>query len=285
MKSEEKVVRHIVNWLKNYKENSKMKGFVIGVSGGIDSAVTSTLCAMTGIPVLCLEMEIRQQKKQISDALNHISWLKEKYRNVTHHSISLTSVFENFIEKLPQTDKSEKKLLSLANTRSRLRMTTLYYFSTLNQFLVVGTGNKVEDFGVGFYTKYGDGGVDLSPIADLLKSQVYMIAKYLNIDKSILNALPTDGLWDDGRSDIDQLGINYNQIEWAMNKIESKHDLKKMTNEELNIIEILIPFILSFLTAFLTLKLMVKYIYVFGFTPYVIYRICLGIILLIIAYS
>ena len=238
MKSEEKVVRHIVNWLKNYKENSKMKGFVIGVSGGIDSAVTSTLCAMTGIPVLCLEMEIRQQKKQISDALNHISWLKEKYRNVTHHSISLTSVFENFIEKLPQTEKSEKKLLSLANTRSRLRMTTLYYFSTLNQFLVVGTGNKVEDFGVGFYTKYGDGGVDLSPIADLLKSQVYMIAKYLNIDKSILNALPTDGLWDDGRSDIDQLGINYNQIEWAMNKIENNHDLKKMTNEELDIIEI-----------------------------------------------
>ena len=242
MKSEEKVVKHIVNWLKKYKENSKMKGFVIGVSGGIDSAVTSTLCAMTGMPVLCLEMEIHQKKKQISDALNHISWLEEKYENVTHYSLSLTSVFKKFIEKLPQTDKKEKKLLSLANTRSRLRMTTLYYFSTLNQLLVVGTGNKVEDFGVGFYTKYGDGGVDLSPIADLLKSQVYIIAKHLKIDKSIQNAIPTDGLWDDGRSDIDQLGINYNQIEWAMNKIQNKDDLKKIAAEEIDVIEIYLKY-------------------------------------------
>ena len=139
MKSEEKVVRHIVNWLKNYKENSKMKGFVIGVSGGIDSAVTSTLCAMTGIPVLCLEMEIRQQKKQISDALNHISWLKEKYRNVTHHSISLTSVFENFIEKLPQTDKSEKKLLFINFPRKREKKIVVINFTWMFSSLMTST--------------------------------------------------------------------------------------------------------------------------------------------------
>jgi len=239
---EEKVVKYIVDWLKKYNEKSKMKGFVIGVSGGIDSAVTSTLCAMTGIPVLCLEMEIYQKKKQISDARNHISWLEKKYKNVTHHNVSLTSVFENFIDKVPKTIKKEKHMLSLANTRSRLRMTMLYYFSTLNQLLVVGTGNKVEDFGVGFYTKYGDGGVDLSPIADLLKSQVYLIAKYLKINESIQSAIPTDGLWDDGRSDVDQLGINYNQIEWAMNKIEKNEDISELTADKKKIIEIYLKY-------------------------------------------
>ncbi len=242
MKSPEKVVKHIINWLKKYAKQSEMKGFVVGVSGGIDSAVTSTICAMTGLPLLCLEMEIYQQKKQVSDARNHISWLEKKFNNVTHHNLSLTSVFENFIEKLPKTDKKEKALLSLANTRSRLRMTTLYYFSTLNELLVIGTGNKVEDFGVGFFTKYGDGGVDLSPIADLLKSQVYEIAKYLKINDSIQNAIPTDGLWDDGRSDLDQLGLNYDQIEWAMDKIESKESINEMSEEESRIMKIYLKY-------------------------------------------
>ncbi len=242
MKSQEKVVKYIVNWLKKYAKQSEMKGFVVGVSGGIDSAVTSTICAMTGFPLLCLEMEIYQQKKQISDARNHIAWLEKKFKNVTHHNLSLTSVFENFIKKLPKTNKKEKALLSLANTRSRLRMTTLYYFSTLNKFLVVGTGNKVEDFGVGFFTKYGDGGVDLSPIADLFKSQVYEIAKYLKINESIQNAIPTDGLWDDGRSDSDQLGLSYDQIEWAMEKIENKECISEMSEEESKIMEIYLKY-------------------------------------------
>ena len=220
---EEKVVKYIVDWLKKYNEKSKMKGFVIGVSGGIDSAVTSTLCAMTGIPVLCLEMEIYQKKKQISDARNHISWLEKKYKNVTHHNVSLTSVFENFIDKVPKTIKKEKHMLSLANTRSRLRMTMLYYFSTLNQLLVVGTGNKVEDFGVGFYTKYGDGGVDISPIADCNKTEVWELGKELGILKEIIDAPPTDGLWDDGRTDEGQLGFNYNELEEAMINPDSPH--------------------------------------------------------------
>ena len=169
MKSPEKVIEHIVSWLNEYRTRSNMNGFVVGVSGGVDSAVTSTLCALTEAPVICLEMEIHQEGNQVSRANEHIKWLENKFSNVSHHNLSLSVVFDSFVNELPPTDLKEEQLLSLANTRARLRMSTLYYFAALNRYLVAGTGNKIEDFGVGFYTKYGDGGVDLSPIADLFK--------------------------------------------------------------------------------------------------------------------
>ncbi len=219
MKSPEKVITHIVSWLKEYAENAQMKGFVIGVSGGVDSAVTSTLCAKTGFPVICLEMNIHQQENQVSRAKNHIKWLEDHFPNVSHHSLSLTEVFESFKTMLPPTDQHEQEFLSLANTRARLRMSTLYYFAALERCLVAGTGNKVEDFGVGFYTKYGDGGVDLSPIADLMKSDVFALAKALGVNKEIQEAAPTDGLWGDDRTDEDQLGASYDELEWAMRNV------------------------------------------------------------------
>lgn len=212
----EKVIIHIVQWLKDYATNAKMKGFVVGVSGGIDSAVTSTLCAKTGLDVLCLEMPIHQSSKQVSRANNHIDWLQEHYPNVQRQPVNLTSVFDSLIEVLPDVADEESRFMSLANTRARLRMTTLYYFAALRGYLVAGTGNKVEDFGVGFYTKYGDGGVDLSPIADLLKTEVYEIANYLGVNEEIIQAAPTDGLWGDNRTDEDQIGASYPELEWAM---------------------------------------------------------------------
>ena len=242
MKTPEKVVNHIVEWLKDYLSNSKMKGFVVGVSGGIDSAVTSTLCSLTNAPVLCLEMEIHQSTDQVSRALKHIDWLENQFDNVSHYKFSLTGVFDEFVTDLPSTDKKEEQLLSLANTRARLRMTTLYYFAALHRYLVAGTGNKVEDFGVGFYTKYGDGGVDLSPIADLLKSEVYEIAKYLNVIEAIQKAAPTDGLWSDNRTDEEQMGANYNDLEWAMEELERNPSLKELNQKQLEIIEIYLNF-------------------------------------------
>ena len=232
MKSPEKVIDHIVKWLANYVNTSKMKGFVVGVSGGIDSALTSTLCAKTGLPVLCLEMEIHQHSEQVSRATKHIAWLEENFPNVTHHSLSLTQTFETFKTILPHTDLEDQQFLSLANTRARFRMTTLYYFAALNRYLVAGTGNKVEDFGVGFYTKYGDGGVDLSPIADLMKSQVFSLAKQLNVIQEIQQAPPTDGLWGDNRTDEDQLGASYYELEWAMeNKTKDPRNFTKREQE------------------------------------------------------
>jgi NAD+ synthase len=242
MKTPEKVVNHIVEWLKDYLKNSKMNGFVVGVSGGIDSAVTSTLCSLTNAPVLCLEMEIHQDPSQVSRAQKHIDWLEGKFDNVTHHNISLTGIFDGFVSGLPNTDRKEEQLLSLANTRARLRMTTLYYFAALHRYLVAGTGNKVEDFGVGFYTKYGDGGVDLSPIADLLKSQIYEVAQSLDVIEEIQKAAPTDGLWSDNRTDEDQMGANYNDLEWAMGEIERNPSLKGLNQKQLNIIEIYMNF-------------------------------------------
>ena len=242
MKTPEKVVNNIVEWLKDYLSNSKMKGFVVGVSGGIDSAVTSTLCSLTNAPVLCLEMEIHQSTDQVSRALKHIDWLENQFDNVSHYKFSLTGVFDEFVTDLPSTDKKEEQLLSLANTRARLRMTTLYYFAALHRYLVAGTGNKVEDFGVGFYTKYGDGGVDLSPIADLLKSEVYEIAKYLNVIEAIQKAAPTDGLWSDNRTDEEQMGANYNDLEWAMEELERNPSLKELNQKQLEIIEIYLNF-------------------------------------------
>lgn len=212
----EKVINHIVNWLKDYAVNAKVNGFVLGVSGGIDSAVTSTLCAKTGLPTLCLEMPIHQERSQINRALNHIEWLKGNFSNVSMQQVNLTAVFDSLVKSFPTVDNEEDRFMSLANTRARLRMTSLYYFASLNGYLVAGTGNKVEDFGVGFYTKYGDGGVDLSPIADLLKTEVYEIAKHLGINKEIIVAAPTDGLWGDDRTDEDQIGASYPELEWAM---------------------------------------------------------------------
>lgn len=212
----EKANAQIVGWLKDYALNAKVNGFVVGISGGVDSAVTSTLCAQTGLEVLCVEMPIHQAPNQVSRGREHIAQLKNRFLNVRNAEADLTSVFETFRKEVPDTGDDAKVSLALANSRARLRMTTLYYFAGIRGLLVAGTGNKVEDFGVGFFTKYGDGGVDLSPIADLMKSDVYALAAYLQIPESILKAAPTDGLFGDDRSDADQLGATYDELEWAM---------------------------------------------------------------------
>lgn len=212
----EKVVNHIVDWLKDYATKAKVNGFVVGISGGIDSAVTSTLCAKTGLDVLCLEMPIHQAESHVSRAHEHIAQLQKRFTNVQETRVDLTPVFEEFKTEVSLEGKQETVDMALANTRARLRMTTLYYHAGLLGRLVAGTGNKVEDFGVGFYTKYGDGGVDLSPIADLMKSEVYELGKYLEVPESIMEAAPSDGLFGDARSDEDQIGASYPELEWAM---------------------------------------------------------------------
>ena len=207
------VIDHIVQWLSRYLDQSGLKGFVVGVSGGIDSAVTSTLCALAGFPVKALNMPIHQAPDQVSRSANHILWLETRHANVEGVTVDLTPAFESLQGVLPAAIQDD---LSMANTRSRLRMLTLYGFSTHHRMLVAGTGNKVEDFGVGFFTKYGDGGVDLSPIADLMKSEVYALADTLGILNEIVQAAPTDGLWNDNRSDENQIGATYDELEWAM---------------------------------------------------------------------
>lgn len=234
----EKVNTHIVEWLKSYAENSKVNGFVIGISGGIDSAVTSTLCAQTGLKVICVEMPIHQAPSQVSRAKEHIEQLKSRFPNVSGAVADLTSVFETFKKEVPTTDNEKTVNLSLANTRARLRMTTLYYFAGIHGLLVAGTGNKVEDFGVGFYTKYGDGGVDLSPIADLMKSEVYQLGTYLKVPGSILTAAPTDGLFGDDRSDEDQLAASYDELEWAMLLTDSEITENTFSEREKEVIKI-----------------------------------------------
>ncbi|MGB0404397.1 MAG: NAD(+) synthase [Salibacteraceae bacterium] len=212
----DKVIDHIVAWLTGYAQKAHSKGFVIGVSGGVDSAVTSTLAAKTGLPLLCVEMPIHQDKTQVSRAQNHIEWLINNFPNVSRTEVDLTPVFDSMVNQLPEVKNEEERWMSLANTRARLRMTTLYYFAALNGYLVAGTGNKIEDFGIGFYTKYGDGGVDLSPIADLVKTEVFALGEELGISNEILVAPPTDGLWGDERTDEDQIGASYPELEWAM---------------------------------------------------------------------
>ncbi|MGS2727666.1 NAD(+) synthase [Psychroserpens sp. BH13MA-6] len=212
----EKVIDHIVKWLKDYANNAGMKGFVVGISGGIDSAVTSTLCAKTGLEVLCIEMPIHQAASHVSRAQEHIEQLKQRFQNVRDTRVDLTPVFEEFKTEVSLDGKQATVDMALANTRARLRMATLYYHAGLLGLLVAGTGNKVEDFGVGFYTKYGDGGVDLSPIADLLKSEVYQLGAFLDVPDSIMTAAPSDGLFGDARSDKDQIGASYPELEWAM---------------------------------------------------------------------
>ena len=217
MVKELETVDFISQWLKVYCDKAGMDGFTVGVSGGIDSAVTSTLCALTGKTVMLLELPIHQAQSQVSRAQEHIHWLKSKHPNVHSLSIDLTFSFESLKSSLPSFDvNQETRQLAEANTRARLRMSTLYYVAGMNRLLVAGTGNKIEDFGVGFYTKYGDGGVDVSPIADLMKSEVYAVARSLGICDSILSAAPTDGLWGDDRTDEDQLGASYDALEWAM---------------------------------------------------------------------
>lgn len=216
----DKVGEYIIDWLKTYATNAKVNGFVIGISGGIDSALTSTLCAKTGFPVLCVEMPIHQGENQVSRAKEHLSQLKKRFPKVSSIEVNLTNTFEEFKTVIPVVDNEATVNMSLANTRARLRMSTLYYLAGLHGFLVAGTGNKVEDFGVGFYTKYGDGGVDLSPIADLMKSEVYQLAAALGVPTSIQKAEPTDGLFGDSRTDEDQIGASYDELEWAMIQAE-----------------------------------------------------------------
>lgn len=241
MRFPEKVSKHIINWINEYLKNSQINGLVVGVSGGIDSALTSTLCAETGKKLICIEMPINQGKDQVSRSKKHIDWLKSKYPNVSSKLIDLDNTFDSFVKSVPENNSYEHEL-SLANSRSRLRMVTLYYFSALNKYIVAGTGNKVEDFGIGFYTKYGDGGVDISPIADLMKSEVKSLAKFLKINDEIIKAKPTDGLWGDARTDEEQIGANYDELEWAMNQLKKGNKSDDFNGRQKEVIEILIKF-------------------------------------------
>nr|WP_309758033.1 NAD(+) synthase [Flavobacterium sp.] len=234
----EKVNDHIVHWLKTYAENAKVNGFVIGISGGVDSAVTSTLCAQTGLQVLCVEMPIHQAQSHVTRGREHIQQLKNRFPNISSIEADVSSVFDTFTTVVPEIEDIAKLNLALANTRARLRMTTLYYFAGIHGLLVAGTGNKVEDFGVGFYTKYGDGGVDLSPIADLMKSEVFLLGSYLKVPESILTASPTDGLFGDDRTDEDQLGATYNELEWAMTQDEAGQTAASFSGRERVVFEI-----------------------------------------------
>ena len=206
--------QEISSWLKKYLLSNDLDSFVIGISGGIDSAVTSTLCAMTGCKTIVVTMPIHQNPIETDRGIEHCSWLEKKYNNIEILNIDLTDSYEQIKNSIPE---KFNKPLALANTRARIRMSILYLIAGSSKGIVVGTGNKIEDFGVGFFTKYGDGGVDISPIADLMKSEVYDLGYKLNIISSIMDAKPTDGLWDDGRTDEDQLGISYDELEWAMN--------------------------------------------------------------------
>jgi NAD+ synthase len=234
----ENVNNQIVNWLKDYATNANVNGFVVGVSGGIDSAVTSTLCAQTGFKTLCVELPIHQAQSHVDRKKEHISQLKTRFSNVESISIDLSQNFDLFKKTFPTSENEKLYHLSLANTRARLRMTTLYYLAGIHGLLVAGTGNKVEDFGVGFYTKYGDGGVDISPIADLMKSEVYQLGEFINVPNSILKAKPTDGLFGDDRSDEDQIGANYDELEWAMTQKELGKNINDFTNRERIVFEI-----------------------------------------------
>lgn len=212
------VIDHIISWISRYVEASGLPGpLVVGVSGGIDSAVTSALCAHTGRQVIALSMPIYQDPDLHSLSQRQLAWLAENFKNVRTHTLDLTPLFQSCERVFPENIQDA---LNMANARSRLRMVTLHAFAGHNKGLVVGTGNKVEDFGVGFFTKYGDGGVDISPIADLMKSEVYALAEQLGILDDIRAAAPTDGLWDDGRTDESQLGVSYDELEWAMRYLE-----------------------------------------------------------------
>ena len=236
MNSSEKI-KYISNWIKSYVDQmpNKAESLVIGISGGIDSSVSSTLSAMTGMKTIVLTMPIRQKDTQHDLSLKHQEWLTNKFKNVEAHTISLDKLFESFSSTLNKFDNEH----GFANSRARLRMATLYQVAAANKGIVVGTGNKVEDFGVGFYTKYGDGGVDISPIADCNKTEVWQLGKELGILKEIIDAPPTDGLWDDGRTDEGQLGFKYQDLEDAMKNPNSPHrkEYEKIRKQNLHKME------------------------------------------------
>ena len=233
MMKTDKIIEHIVQWLRDYLDQSGLQGFTVGVSGGIDSAVSSTLCALTGKRLIALNMPIYQAKDQLSRASQHISRLEEQFFNVKGLDIELTPIFEQMETSFPSDIQDG---LTMANTRSRLRMLTLYAVASHHKLLVVGTGNKVEDFGIGFFTKYGDGGGDISPIADLMKSEVYALGKELGIQEEILKAPPTDGLWEDNRNDEEQIGASYAELEWAMQYIASG-ETGKLTEQKQKVLK------------------------------------------------
>jgi len=228
-----KKVVFIKDWILNYVNSMpvKAKSLVIGISGGIDSSVTSTLCAMTGIKTIVLSMPIKQKSTQHDLSLAHQEWLKKKFKNIEGHTVELDNLFKNFEISLRNFSSEH----GMANSRARLRMATLYQVAAANKGIVVGTGNKVEDFGVGFYTKYGDGGVDISPIADCNKTEVWELGKELGILKEIIDAPPTDGLWDDGRTDEGQLGLSYTQLEEAMENENSTNREKYNSIRKINL--------------------------------------------------
>ena len=230
----ETLIADISNWIREYAENAGISTLVIGVSGGIDSAVTSTLCAMTGMHTILLNMPIHQDQKQYQLSNQHIQWLKSKWDNLESRKVDLTATFDSLMNDIGDGEMTD---LAAANSRARLRMTTLYAIATSNEGIVVGTGNKVEDFGVGFFTKYGDGGVDISPIADLYKTEVYALARALGIIEEIRNAAPTDGLWNDGRTDEEQMQANYNELEWAMKEFAEPSD-SELTQRQSEVLEI-----------------------------------------------
>ena len=228
-----KKVTFIKNWIFDYVNSmpKKAQSLIIGISGGIDSSVTSTLCAMTGLKTIVVLMPIKQIASQHDLSLKHKKWLKDKFKNVESHTIELDEVFKSFQLKLSDFDSKH----GLANSRARIRMTTLYQIAAANNGIVVGTGNKVEDFGVGFYTKYGDGGVDILPIANCTKTEVWDLGKELGILDEIITAQPTDGLWDDGRTDVGQLGLTYQELEEAMANPNSPNRSKYLEKRKLNL--------------------------------------------------
>lgn len=235
------VKNHIADWLQSYAFGAKMKGYIIGVSGGIDSAVCSTLCAMSGLPLTVVRMSIHQAVDQADRGAKHIEWLKANFPNVKSLDVDLTEAYDKEIELLEKSGafdgvSADDKFLTSANTRSRLRMVTLYGIGGAHKLLVCGTGNKVEDYGVGFFTKFGDGGVDLSPIGELNKTEVYALGKELGIIQEILDARPTDGLWDDGRTDEDQIGATYPELEWALDYADKNYsyDFSFEKNQDMN---------------------------------------------------
>ena len=223
------LAKEISKWIKTYAKQSNIKALVVGVSGGIDSSVVSTLCAHTKLKVYALTMPIRQSEQTHSLSVRHAKWLTENFKNVKHINIDLTRTYEVFDSALSMPHFNSE--LGFANSRSRIRMMTLYQVAQSVNGIVVGTGNKVEDYGVGFYTKYGDGGIDIAPIADLYKTEVWMLGEHLGVDERIISAAPTDGLWDDGRTDTDQLGVSYEMLEWVMESgmIEGCYDLESLT--------------------------------------------------------
>ena len=223
----------ITDWINNYCDSSsyKPKALIVGISGGIDSSVVSTLCANTGRKTIVLTMPIKQIKSQHNLSLTHAKWLKQKFKNVEHHLLEMDKIFTSFSQVLNNFDNEH----GYANSRARLRMATLYQVAAANNGIVVGTGNKVEDFGVGFYTKYGDGGVDISPIADCTKTQVWELGRYLEVSEDIINTPPTDGLWDDGRNDVQQLGMSYEELEKAMDDKKDPNYQKYLEIREKNL--------------------------------------------------